>query len=146
MVEHQKLRFENQVLELKNKIGVLQSALERRNGSEDMHKQSVDRKHIFSTINLGNDGSLEQLNPNGPASKVKSRTFNSSRQANNSNRNGSSMVISNSQSKTPIAAQLSTAVTSGSQKNLNNTQQHPLLAISKKGNILNASLNHKQSA
>lgn len=56
------------------------------------------------------------------------------------------MVISNSQSKTPLAAQLSTAVTSGSQKHFNNTQQHPLLAISKKSNMINASLNHKQSA
>lgn len=60
MSEHQKIRFENQILELKNKCGVLQSALDRRNGSEDVYKQSFDRKNLFSQTILG-DGSLDQL-------------------------------------------------------------------------------------
>jgi len=37
------------------------------------------------------------------------------------NRHGSQIVISNTQAKTPLAAHLSTAVTTGSQKNLHMT-------------------------
>ena len=92
-------------------------------------------------MSLGNDGqTLETFENGAPALKVKSRTFNSSRQA-QSNRNNF-VQISNSQQKTPIAAQLSTAVTSGSQKNLNNTQNHPLLSITKK---TNPSMTQKQN-
>lgn len=72
----------------------------------------------------------------GKVSKTKSRKFNSSRQA-NSNINANLLIPA--PQKTPLNAQLSTAVTSGSQKNI--VSQHPVLAISKKA--LNQTITHK---
>lgn len=85
--------MENQVLELKNRIGVLQSVLDRRKGSEDFNRGSIERKAAILSPMIVSD--LEETT--GPHLKVKSRTFNSSRQANRS-----TLVVSSSQQKTAV--------------------------------------------
>ena len=120
-ITQQKSKYEKQLTDLRAKIGILQTAVDSAKNSQNLnHEKSLQNQKISTESNSNLNNVLNGIGLSGSA-KANSRSINAiHRQINNkqSNRHGSQIILSSSQQKTPNAAQISTGVTTGSQKHL----------------------------
>lgn len=116
----------------------------------DNAKHAQSHQDKLSTQKISTDGGHGSTTANGAtnvvfsgSAKANSRSINAiHRQINNkqSNRHGSQIILSHSQQKTPIAAQMSTGVTTGSQKHLQLKEQNPMT----KQPVIKSQMSNKQ--
>ena len=139
----QKQKYEKQLTDLKNKVGLLQTAVDNKSATEE---------YLFQKINTDGNVNINNVVGMSGSAKANSRSINViHRQVNNKQSNrghGSQIVISNTHVKTPLAAQ-TTGATTGSQKHLQLAMKEHNGMIGgpnkPQGNIVKSQANLKQN-
>ena len=127
----QKQKYDKQLSDLRSKVSHLQTIVDTSKQEAATLKQSLSSekpstRHQFSKIHTDTANSTHAIGTTAVGSAKASRSINSMNRQMSKNQigtggaqtgtrhNGSQIMITNSQAKTPVGAQLSTGVTSGS--------------------------------